>query len=281
MAISQTWFGNVLPAGPSDSEKQAWTNARLAEIVAGTYVRKRITADFEPLPGWKPFKDYGTTPAEIIANAMKNNDRSALFIGDWVEEIKPSGSVGLQYRIAAFDQYLTNASGPNPYHHALMIPETCWQVPVPFSKNSKSDYDTSYLLEWGESEFYKTLPSDVKDCILEVSIPWWDESSNYSMTSCHVFSLGEVELFGAPNESNEKVIDPGGADPPNHPITMFRDNASRIRRLRGSASNWWTRSGSAFTGGITCIVTSTGELNGSSTGVMQGVVPCFCLGRKD
>ena len=164
----------AIQTGPSDEEKAAWTAACLKEVAAGTYKAKTPSATFEPLEGWTPFADYGTDPAEIISNAMKQNDTSALFVGDYFD-VTVSGNK-LRYEIAGFDQYLTNGSGPNPNHHALMVPTTAWPTTMAFNATSDNTYKTSDLHAWEENTFYANLPAKTKAAVMQVTIPWWNSS---------------------------------------------------------------------------------------------------------
>lgn len=335
--VTATVAVTAIQTGPSDEEKAAWRAARQKEVDAGTYKGKTPTADFEPLEGWTPFADYGTDPAEIISNAMKANDTSALLVGDYFD-VTVNGNK-LRYEIASFDQYL---GGGNSAHHALMVPTTAWPLTMAFDAGSDNTYKTSDLHNWEENTFYKNLPAKTKAAVLQINIPWYSTSgqaaaalaglmkqagivedasvtpSTFSWTPeaeassdrdldqtaeekyreltaavnaqtyadvkaggipCHVFSLGEIELFGKKTYSTEAVVNPGGSGIPNHHITKFKDNASRIRKANNSAVWYWQRSADSSGASGACGVGADGsaiwnDVNGAS----GSAVPCFCLG---
>ena len=335
--VTATVAVTAIQTGPSDEEKAAWRAARQKEVDAGTYKGKIPTADYEPLEGWTPFADYGTDPAEIISNAMKANDTSALLVGDYFD-ITVSGNK-LRYEITAFDQYL---GGGNSAHHALMVPTTPWPTSMAFDAGSDNTYKTSDLHNWEENTFYKNLPAKTKAAVLQVNIPWYNSSgqaaaalaglmrqagivedssttpSTFSWTpeaeasadrdldvtaeekydelvraaaagtyadvkaggvACRVFSLGEIELFGAKTYSTEAVVNPGGSGIPNHKIAKFKNDASRVRKNGASGVYWWERS--AYSGGtiIACCVAPAGSADsGNVNGTGAFAVPCFCLG---
>ena len=335
--VAATVAVTAIQTGPSDEEKAAWRAARQKEVDAGTYKGKTPSADFEPLEGWTPFTDYGTDPAEIISNAMKANDTSALLVGDYFD-VTVSGNK-LRYELVSFDQYL---GGGNSAHHALMVPTTPWPTSMVFDAGSDNTYKTSDLHTWEENTFYKNLPAKTKAAVLQINIPWYNSSgqaaaalaglmkqagivedtsttpSTFSWTpeaeassdrdldvtpeekydelvraaaagtyadvraggvACHVFSLGEIELFGTKTYSTEAVVNPGGSGIPNHHVAKFKDNASRIRKNGSNGVYWWERS--AFSGSprYACCVAPAGSAYGYNVGTTGAfAVPCFCLG---
>lgn len=63
----------ILQAGLSEEEKRAWFNSHTSP--------KQLTPSFEPVPDFKPFKDY-SSGAEIIARAIRDGKRYMVNVGD-------------------------------------------------------------------------------------------------------------------------------------------------------------------------------------------------------
>lgn len=266
----------TLPApltGPTEDEKQAWHDARMKEVQAGTYKGKVPSADFEPLTGWKPFADYGSSPAEIISNAAKANDFQALFPGDYLNATVSGTS--FKFTIASLDHLL---GSQNTAHHAYMVADKLWKNTV-FS-SSNNTYQNSTI--WSENNnFYNAMPSDLKPYVLNIKRPWWNYSGSYSTLTCRVFQPTEIEAFGSKQYSAETVVNQGatGSQVPNHHLQyVFKDNNARIRKLNNSTQWYWLASAySGIADSVPVVYTDGAAAIGNYTD-SGGLLPCFCIG---
>ncbi|KAA8820512.1 hypothetical protein CSQ85_01660 [Bifidobacterium rousetti] len=267
----------AVQTGPSDEEKAAWTAARQKEVTAGTYKGKVPSASFEPLDGWLPFDGMGSTPAEIIAACARANDFSALFVGDYMD-ITVSGNQ-MRYEVAGIDQYYQ--SGVNDKHHVLMVPTSLWPTTMAFDTGNVNDYAPSDLHVWEQGAFLNALPATTRNSILEVKIPYVNYSGGFSNLACKVFSLSEIEVFGAKTYSAETVVNKGtsGKSPHTHLKSVFPDNASRVRKANNTAAWWWLRSAYSGYSSYVCDVSASGSADRFGARYTAGrACPCFTLG---
>lgn len=189
----------------SEEEKTAWHNARLAEVEAGTYKGKEITPDFEPIKGWKPLKKYGTSPVQIIKNAVYDRSRMGIYPGDYIRETV----LGTQYN------FIIVKIGNTPYLSspvALMAADKPYPNIIRGAEDQGGPYDNGktpmqwenwnyqYTSIWSYCNgFYRQLPDSLASHIMEVFPPFtqynyknkqWELSS----TKARVFIPSATEL---------------------------------------------------------------------------------------
>ena len=238
----------ILQAGLSPEQKKEWAKQHSGE-------HKIPTADFEPVKGWKPFANYGSSPAEIIANCVRKKDYAALFVGDYFDETVN----GTTYRwtIAEFNHYGRG--------EALLVPNILIPGDVAFA-SSDNTYKGSNL-ESKFNEFYKAMPASLKPYVLEMTIPWTSPSGSQSTVTEHVFPPSEIEAFGTTYYSKESSSS-------YKEWACFTNDSSRVR----SSRRYWlrsTRGGSSYD--VPC-VRSGGDADWYSYGNSRGACPCFCIG---
>jgi len=238
----------TLQAGLNEEEKKVWAKQHSGE-------HKIPKADFEPVPGWKPFEDYGSSPAEIIANCVRKKDYYALFVGDYFDETVN----GTTYRwtIVEFNHYGRG--------EALMVPNILIPGTVTLS-NSNNTYSGSNL-EGKFNEFYNAMPNSLKPYVLEMTLPWTDSSGSQSTVTEHVFPPSEIEAFGTTHNSRE-------SSSAYKQWPCFTSDSSRVR------SNQWYWLRSTYAGGSTVglDVSASGAYDLFSSTASGGALPCFCLG---
>ena len=238
----------TLQAGLNEEEKKVWAKQHSGE-------HKIPKADFEPVPGWKPFEDYGSSPAEIIANCVRKKDYYALFVGDYFDETVN----GTTYRwtIVEFNHYGRG--------EALMVPNILIPGTVTLS-NSNNTYSGSNL-EGKFNEFYNAMPNSLKPYVLEMTLPWTDSSGSQSTVTEHVFPPSEIEAFGTTHNSRE-------SSSAYKQWPCFTDNSSRIR-----SNQWyWLRSTYAGFSTYGLVVSASGAYGAFRCTRSGGALPCFCLG---
>ena len=235
----------TLQAGLNPTEAREWFNSHTSP--------KQLSPNFEPLPGWKPFKDYASG-AEIIARAIRDGKRYMVNVGDYFDETVN----GTTYRwtIAEFNHYGRN--------EALMVPDKCMPGDEAFS-SSNNTYSGSNL-ESVFNKFYNAMPSSLKSYVLNMSLPW---TSNYGSTSYlneYVFPPSEIEAFGETHFSKE-------SSSYYSKWACFSDNYSRLMR----GNYYWLRSLDSGTSYGVPVVSSDGSGSAWGCSAAAGAFPCFCI----
>lgn len=209
---------------------------------------KQITPDFEPVPGWKPFAEYGSSPAEIIANCVKKKDFSVLHAGDYFD-----GTVdGLIYRwtISKFNHYGQN--------EALMVPNRLIPGKTKFGgNNTYSDSDLGDKF----SDFYGQMPASLQPYVLEMSLPWTDSDGEQNTVTAHVFPPSEIEAFGFAEYSKESSSD-------------YKQWQRFNKRSTGA---YWLRSTKADDTDMV-VVNNDGSPASEFAADAYFMFPCFCIG---
>ena len=142
----------------------------------------------------------------------------------------------------------------------------CGDIATMHSMNSSNvttgGWEQSAMRSWLSDTLLKALPSDLQSVIKAVSKK---NTANYGAATTSdklwLLSFTEVGLDSGTTEGAK--------------YSVFKDNASRVRKSNGSANYWWLRSvGSSiyFRG-----VGSDGSLGGGSASYDYGVVPCFSI----
>lgn len=238
----------ILQAGLSPEQKKEWAKQHSGE-------HKIPKADFEPVKGWKPFANYGSSPAEIIVNCVRKKDYDALFVGDYFDETVN----GTTYRwtIAEFNHYGRG--------EALLVPDKLMPGDDYFGDDNTYRGST---LEKKFSGFYDAMPSSLKPYVLEMTLPWTNYNGSQSTVTEHVFPPSEIEALGTTYYSKESSSS-------YKEWACFTNDSSRIRSSRA----YWlrsTRSGSSSY--VPEVLASGGSDYDNARTSQRGALPCFCLG---
>ena len=141
------------------------------------------------------------------------------------------------------------------------------------SNTNSGGYPASAMKTWVETNIYNKLPSDLKAIVAPVKkkcYTKYNQASSLSEANYNVWLLAEVEVF----DSVSYTI--GNSEGTKYPI--FTDNASRVKKVNGSANAWWLRS--AYSRDLVYFVrTSSGgnvDINGASS-YGGGVVVGLCV----
>lgn len=241
----------TLQAGLSEAEARSWFESHTSP--------KQLTPSFEPVPGWKPFKDY-SSGAEIIARAIRDGKRYMVNVGDYFDETVN----GTTYRwtIAEFNHYRQG--------EALLVPDRLMPGSTQFS-SSNNTYSGS-TLESVFNNFYSAMPSSLKPYVQNMRLPWTDSNGSTSYLNEYVFPPSEIEAFGSATYSKE-------SSSYYSKWACFSDNNSRMRHYaNGSGGDtYWLRS--TYSGNSTRVpvVNYDGsDDNWHYTGSL-GPLPCFCI----
>lgn len=236
----------TLQAGLNPSEAREWFNSHTSP--------KQLSPSFEPLPGWKPFKDY-SSGAEIIARAIRDNKRYMVHAGDYFDETVN----GTTYRwtVSEFNHYGRN--------EALLVPDKLLPDTLKFSTNYSNKYPHSDL-ESKLNDFYNAMPSSLKPYVCNMSLPWTDSNGYTSYLNEHVFPPSEIEAFGEKHYSKESSSS-------YKKWACFSDNASRVR-----SNQWyWLRSTYADASSYVPVVYNDGSNSDCHYNGSGGALPCFCI----
>lgn len=235
----------TLQAGLNPTEAREWFNSHTSP--------KQLSPNFEPLPGWKPFKDYASG-AEIIARAIRDNKRYMVNVGDYFDETVDGNTY--RWTIAEFNHYGQN--------EALMVPDKRIPGDVAFS-SSDNTYSGSNL-ESVFNKFYNAMPSSLKSYVLNMSLPWTNSNGSTSYLSEYVFPPSEIEAYGETHYSKE-------SSSYYSKWACFSDNASRHRL----GNYYWLRSThSGYSDGVPVVI-SDGSGSYWTCNNTAGVCPCFCI----
>lgn len=243
----------TLQTGLNPSEAREWFNSHTSP--------KQLTPSFEPLPGWKPFKDYASG-AEIIARAIRDGKRYMVNIGDYFDETVDGNTY--RWTIAEFNHYGQN--------EALMVPNMhIGTSGVQFADNSNT-YSASNL-ESVFTRFYNSMPSSLKSYVLNMRLSWTNEYGNTIYLSEYVFPPSEIEAFGKTHYSKE-------SSSYYSKWACFSDDSSRMRHyVNGSGGNWyWLRSTYNSYSWILPVVDYDGAYISQPSTAQGGALPCFCIG---
>lgn len=160
------------------------------------------------------------------------------------------------------------------------------------SDSNVGGWEKSQMRSWLASDGMKMLPEDLQKTIVEVekktnNTGQTTSTSSVTSTSDKLWLFSPVELCGSvnwnekDNSSYDKVLDAEGKQYSafkNIGVIADKSNKSLIRKLNGSANQWWTRSPH--------LTESQGFYEGNKEGFMgahvtatssKGVVPGFCL----
>lgn len=237
----------ILQAGLSEEEKRAWFNSHTSP--------KKLTPSFEPVPDFKPFKDYASA-AEIIARAIRDGKRYMINVGDYFDETV-SGTT-YRWTVAEFNHYGRN--------EALLVTDRLLPGTLNFSTNYSNKYPHSDL-ESKLNDFYNAMPSSLKPYVLNMSLPWMDSNGSTSYLNEYVFPPSEIEAFGSAVYSKESSSS-------YKKWACFTDNASRARN-----NQWyWLRSSHSGSSSNVPVVSNDGSSYYLSYYSSGGALPCFCIG---
>lgn len=244
----------TLQTGLNPTEAREWFNSHTSP--------KQLSPSFEPLPGWKPFKDY-SSGAEIIARAIRDGKRYMVNVGDYFDETVDGNTY--RWTIAEFNHYGQN--------EALMVPNMLIGTSgVQFSDNNSNTYSASDL-ESVFTRFYNSMPSSLKSYVLNMRLPWTNEYGNTFYLNEYVFPPSEIEALGRIYYSKE-------SSSYYSKWACFSDNSSRMRHyVNGSGGNWyWLRSTYYNYSWILTVVDYDGANISQPNTAQGGALPCFCIG---
>lgn len=230
-----------------EDKKKKWLSEHAHE-------HKRITPDFEPIPGWKPFAKYGSSSAEIIANCVKKQDFSILHVGDYFNET--INGTTYWWTFTEFNHYGQN--------EALMVPDRL--IPGSYEFGTSNTYSGSNL-ESELNKFYYAMPYFLRDYIIRMSLNWTGGGGSMVSLNEYVFPPSEIEAFGSAYYSSEGVYS-------YKKWACFTDANSRARDGR----TYWLRGAYSSDSRYVVDCDSYGNRSADRAYMKLGILPCFCIG---
>lgn len=140
------------------------------------------------------------------------------------------------------------------------------------SNTNSGGYPASAMKTWVETNIYNKLPSDLKAIVAPVKkkcYTTYNSASSLSEANYNVWLLAEAEVF----DSVSYTI--GNGEGTKYPI--FTDNASRVKKVNGSAYFWWLRSALSSDSTRFVFVSSGGSVNYSNASYSYGVAVGLCV----
>ena len=143
------------------------------------------------------------------------------------------------------------------------------------SNTNAGGYPASAMKTWVENNIYDKLPADFKTLVAPVKKKWYttyNQASSLTEGNYNVWLLSEMEVFGA----NTYTIGTGEGSK----YDIFTDNASRIKKVNGTANYWWL--GSCYRNGSYgfVVVISGGSVDYSSANYSYGVAAGLCIRKQ-
>lgn len=114
------------------------------------------------------------------------------------------------------------------------------------------------------------MPTEVKNSIREVNklTSAGNQSATINTTADKLFLLSEIEIFGSVSDS----MSGEGTQ-----YDYYKTGGSTVKKLNGSASDWWERSPCASNFARFCRVISDGSAGSSNASFARGVAFGFCF----
>lgn len=232
-----------------EDKKKKWISEHANE-------NKRITPDFEPIPGWKPLAEYGSTPFDILNNRVQAQDFTLIHTGDWIETTVDYTTY--QFVFTEFNHYGKN--------EALMVSNRC------IAGETVQYCDSTSGASWMQSNSARVLNefgSSLENSGIhprEISLPYSDSQSSMEYVRVTVFSPSIIEACGVQDYIVESTSDYSQ-------WKCFPSEASRVRD-----NTYWLRSSFKGYANYQPYVDLQGRKSSCSVTSSRGVLPCFCIG---
>ena len=191
-------------------------------------------------------------------------------VGDTKSVTLTTGEV-IELQVAGFnhDTYSDGVTAP-----VTFVMKNCLNAVVPMnnSNTNSGGYPASAMKTYVETNIYNKLPSDLKAIVAPVKkkcYTTYNSTSSLSEANYNVWLLAEAEVF----DSASYTV--GSGEGTKYPI--FTDNASRVKKVNGSAYGWWLRS--ARSGGSAYFVSvhSGGGVGSDNASRSGGVAVGLCI----
>ena len=125
---------------------------------------------------------------------------------------------------------------------------------------------------WCNSVYRNAIPSTLRGIFKQFTTYAAIGTGSSSVASRDYFALfSEKEVFGSTTYANSS------AERNNSQLTWFKTPSNRIKRVNGSARNWWERSPNSLNSSRFCCVTGGGNVDLGSAYSRNGLAPFGCI----
>lgn len=125
---------------------------------------------------------------------------------------------------------------------------------------------------WCNSVYRNAIPASLRGIFKQFKVRTANGSGSGVTESTDWFSLfSEKEVFGSTTYANSS------AESQNSQLTWFKTSRNRIKRVNGSARNWWGRSPGSGDSYAFCGVTYSGNADWNNAGSRRGLAPFGCI----
>ena len=264
------------------------TTAQKLEYLEGTkeQLRANLTAKGISVPSSITFRNMvnlvNNLPMLNISGTFANNDWATIIYLCKLGAVPSSWAVGnsktmkingVNYQVDIIgknhDDY-TDGSGKAPLTFQL---HDCYNTKYRMnsSMTNSGGWNSCEMRSTRMGAILNLMPEEVRSAIREVKKLTGAGSASSSITTTNdkLFLLSEVEIDGNPNYS---VAGEGSQ------YEYYRNGGSKIKKVNGANSPWWTRSPVKASRTDFCNTGATGNVAwGASTTYALGVSPAFCF----
>ena len=244
------------------------TRRGMSSAKEGLYVWKKYSVSPPPFSNATSWADIG---GAIAADINGDIDLSTIWnIGDTKDVTLTTGET-ITLQIAGFnhDTYSDGVTAP-----VTLVMKDCLNTKAQMnsSNTNAGGYPASAMKTYVETNIYDKLPSDLKAIVAPVKkkcYTTYNQASSLSEANYNVWLLAEAEVFDRVSYTI------GNGEGTKYPI--FTDNASRVKKVNGSANRWWLRSAYSSNSTNFVYVTSDGSVNFSDASFSRGVAVGLCV----
>lgn len=215
----------------------------------------------------KKFEDF--TWPQISDIAHSGYADQLLSLGNMKDVTLTTGEV-ITIEVAGFnhDTYASGGTAPVSF-----VMKDCLKTTKPMNTTNTnvSGWDGSAMYTYCNVDLFNTLPADLKGLIKPIykKTSSGNQSSTLKTTADKIWLLSMEEVFGTTNNysaSGEGTLYP-----------IFTDNASRVKKVNGSANWWWLRSPCISDSSYFCSVGNGGSYGSYYASGARGVAAGFCI----
>lgn len=125
---------------------------------------------------------------------------------------------------------------------------------------------------WCNNVFRNAIPSGLRPAFKQFKTKAATGTGTASTTSTDWFALpSEMEVFGRVTHANSS------AERGNTQLNYYKTSSNRVKKVNGSAAWWWVRSPYSGQSNLFCMVSSSGSVDASWSGIDSGLSPFGCI----
>lgn len=212
--------------------------------------------------------DLETAGWDVIDSISKSGNAASIWsVGD-KKTINIDGT-DYQFQIIGFNHDTKTAGGTAGITFQMV---DCMNATAQMnSSNTNSGGWTSCAMRTSVlNSIFSRLPADLQKAIKAVNklTSAGNQSATINTTSDKLFLLSEVEIFGSTTYSKSGE----GSQ-----YAYYKAGNSKVKKVNGSASDWWERSPCGSGSTIFCLVDSSGDASADHAGRSYGVAFGFCI----